>query len=107
MRTPHSRNFSLLAIAAVMALASLGAVAAPPSAGAAPLAPATEQAKGAVKKYTLETGIINGKMVFIDDRGQANPVLRANVGDTVEIRLKSGEGAQHDIAIPELKVQSQ
>lgn len=109
MRTPHSRNFSLLALAAAMALGSLGAAAAPPAASQAGAshAPATEQAKGAVKKYTLETGIVNGKMVFIDDRGQANPVLRANVGDTVEIRLKSGEGAQHDIAIPELKVQSQ
>ncbi|WP_096696240.1 copper-containing nitrite reductase [Polaromonas sp. AER18D-145] len=109
MRTPHSRNFSLLALAAAMALASLGAAAAPPAAtqSGASRAPATEQAKGAVKKYTLETGIVNGKMVFIDDRGQVNPVLRANVGDTVEIRLKSGEGAQHDIAIPDLKVQSQ
>ncbi len=109
MRIPHSRNFSLLALAAAMALASLGAAAAPPAASqsGASRAPATEQAKGAVKKYTLETGIVNGKMVFIDDRGQANPVLRANVGDTVEIRLKSGEGAQHDIAIPDLKVQSQ
>ncbi|MDO9259968.1 MAG: hypothetical protein Q7T98_08680, partial [Polaromonas sp.] len=80
MRTPHSRNFSLLALAAAMALASLGAAAAPPAAtqSGASRAPATEQAKGAVKKYTLETGIVNGKMVFIDDRGQANPVLRAN-----------------------------
>lgn len=109
MRTPHSRNFSLLALAAALALASLGAAAAPVAAtpsGASPT-PATEQAKGAVRKYTLETGIVNGKMVFIDDRGQANPLLRANVGDTVEIHLKSGEGAQHDIAIPDLKVQSQ
>lgn len=110
MRTRHSRNFSLLALAAAMALATVGAAAAPPTAiaqaGAAPV-PAATQAKGAVKKYALETGIVNGKMVFIDERGQANPVLRAHVGDTVEIRLKSGEGAQHDIAIPELKVQSQ
>lgn len=46
-------------------------------------------------------------MVFLDEKGQANPVLRANVGDTVEITIKSGEGAQHDIVIDELKVASQ
>lgn len=106
MRTRHSRLFSPLALAVALSVAAMGAAAAPPAGGASP-APAAEQAKGAVKKYVLETGIVNGKMVFIDDRGQVNPVLRAQVGDTVEIRLKSGEGAQHDIAIPDLKVQSQ
>ncbi len=45
-------------------------------------------------------------MVFIDAKGQVNPVLAAKVGDTVELVLKSGEGAEHDLLIPELNVAS-
>jgi len=67
---------------------------------------ATATAPSAAKRFVLETGIVDGKMVFIDDHGVANPVLRAAVGDTVELVLKSGEGAQHDLAIDELQVQS-
>jgi nitrite reductase (NO-forming) len=59
-----------------------------------------------VRKITLSTGIKDGKMVFLDEKGQANPALKAKVGDTVEITLSSGEGAQHDIVIPELNVAS-
>jgi nitrite reductase (NO-forming) len=108
MRTRIPNLMSPLALAVLLSLGASGAIAAAPAAmdqaqaAAKPAAPA----RAAVRQYTLETGIVNGKMVFIDDAGRANPVLRANVGDTVEIKLKSGEGAQHDIAIPELKVQS-
>jgi len=80
------------------------AVASAPAAAVAPAAAAGDAAT--VKRFVLETGIVDGKMVFVDDHGVANPVLRAAVGDTVEIVLKSGEGAQHDLAIPELEVQS-
>src|SRR5690606_9835514 len=44
---------------------------------------------------------------FLDERNQPNPVLRARIGDTVELRIGSGEGAQHDIAIPALNVASE
>ena len=64
-------------------------------------------AKTQVREYKLSTGLADGKMVFLDAKGGAvNPTLRANVGDTVEITISSGEGAQHDIVIPELAVKS-
>ena len=109
MRTRIPNLLSPLVLAVLMGLgapAALAATHAAPAHGGASIATAATAARGAVRQYQLETGIVNGKMVFIDESGRANPVLRANVGDTVEIKLKSGEGAQHDIAIPELKVQS-
>jgi nitrite reductase (NO-forming) len=64
-------------------------------------------AKAQVRAYTLSTGMAGGRMVFLDAKGGAiNPTLRANVGDTVEITVSSGEGAQHDIVFPELNVHS-
>lgn len=60
----------------------------------------------ATQKITLSTGIKDGKMVFLDAKGQANPTLKANVGDTIEITISSGEGAQHDIVFPALNVNS-
>src|SRR5262245_15390253 len=59
-----------------------------------------------LQKIILTTGLKDGKMVFLDEKGQANPKLKAEVGDTIEITLSSGEGAQHDIAIPDLNVAS-
>lgn len=70
------------------------------SGGTAAAAPA------AVKRYELHTNIVDGKMVFVDDKGQVNPTLAAHAGDTVEIVLSSGEGAEHDLVIPELNVAS-
>jgi nitrite reductase (NO-forming) len=58
------------------------------------------------KAIRLSTGIKDGKMVFLDEQGQANPKLRANVGDTIEITIGSGEGAEHDIVFPQLNVHS-
>ena len=72
--------------------------------------PAQKQAavkqSGVLQKVTLSTGIKDGKMVFLDARGQPNPTLKAKVGDTIEITISSGEGAQHDIVFPELNVKS-
>lgn len=62
--------------------------------------------KEAVRQFKMSTGLVGGKMVYLDAQGKPNPVLRANVGDTVEITIGSGEGAEHDFVIPELKVQS-
>lgn len=45
-------------------------------------------------------------MVFLDAQGKSVSTLRANVGETVEITLSSGEGAEHDLVIPELNVNS-
>ena len=60
-----------------------------------------------VQKIVLKTGMANGKMVYLDEKGTVNPVLRGKVGDTLEITVASGEGAEHDIVFPELGVKSE
>lgn len=61
---------------------------------------------GQVHRISLKTGLAGGRMVYLDEQGNVNPVLRGKVGDTLEITIASGEGAEHDIVFPELKVQS-
>lgn len=52
-------------------------------------------------RYTLRTGIAEGRMVFIgvggSIDGQVNPVLSAAEGQVVQVTLINGEGAEHDI----------
>ena len=93
------------ALAVLMAAAPFidasGATAVTPQAGATPPLAAAKTPKASeasqVRKITLKTGMAGGKMVYIDDKGAANPVIRGNVGDTIELTIASGEGAQHDI----------
>lgn len=95
---------SLTAIAAAICVLAF-----PPAADAAPKAAAKAGAAApaaTLKRYELQTNIVDGKMVFIDAKGQVNPVLAASTGDTVELVLKSGEGAEHDLLIPDLNVAS-
>src|SRR5690606_27956617 len=94
-----------LAIALVFGAAPFGA----------PLAQAAQHGQVAsvaptekvVHAIRLSTGMVDGKMVFLDAEGKPNPRLEARVGDTIEITIGSGEGAQHDIAIPELGIKSE
>ncbi|MGH6720073.1 MAG: copper-containing nitrite reductase [Alphaproteobacteria bacterium] len=62
-------------------------------------------------KYTLRTGIADGRMVFIGFGGAidglVNPELAAVEGDVVQITLINGEGAEHDIVLGESVVTSQ
>ena len=116
----HSPRRLPLLIAAAFATAALYPLAAPAAsqaashaspAAATTAAIATLAASGspenqAVRRYVLKTGIADGKMVYLDEHGKPNPVLRASRGDTVEIVLFSGEGAEHDISIPDLGVAS-
>ncbi len=97
--------------AAICVLATALSVQAQPASHAAHAAapsgnPRATAAPAAVKRYELHTNIVDGKMVFVDDKGQVNPALTASAGDTVEIVLESGEGAEHDLVIPELGVAS-
>ena len=91
-----------------LALASIGATAMTSATAAKPaaMAKASPAANQAVRKIALKTGMSGGKMVYIDAQGVVNPVLHANVGDTVELTLASGEGAEHDLVIPDLDVKS-
>lgn len=76
---------------------------APAPATATPPASANQSASSYVPglRYTLRTGIAEGRMVFIGVGGaidgQVNPVLSAAEGQGVQITLINGEGAEHDI----------
>lgn len=60
--------------------------------------------------FTLRTGIAEGKMVFIgatgDIKGVINPTLKVPSGAVVQINLINGDGAVHDIALPDFNVKS-
>ena len=55
-------------------------------------------------RYTLRSGIAEGRMVFIgvggEIDGKVNPVLTAAEGQVVQLTLINGEGAEHDIVFP-------
>ena len=61
-------------------------------------------------RYTLRSGIAEGRMVFLGVGGtidgQVNPVLSAAEGQVVQITLINGEGAEHDIVFPDQDVKS-
>jgi nitrite reductase (NO-forming) len=52
-------------------------------------------------RYTLRSGIADGRMVFIGVGGtidgQVNPLLSAAEGQVVQVTLINGEGAEHDV----------
>ncbi len=78
-------------------------------AAAAPAQPATPGDQRASvylteARYTLRTGIAEGRMVYLGVGGtidgQVNPILSASEGQTIQIILINGEGAEHDIVFP-------
>ncbi|KGO98848.1 copper-containing nitrite reductase [Novilysobacter defluvii] len=60
--------------------------------------------------FTLKTAIHEGRMVFVGDagaiKGEINPDLKVEEGAVVAITLVNGDGAMHDIAVPEFGAQS-
>jgi nitrite reductase (NO-forming) len=60
--------------------------------------------------FTLRTGIAEGRMVYIgvggDINGAVNPTLVVHEGETVQINLINGEGAEHDIVIDQYGARS-
>ncbi|MFN8481988.1 MAG: copper-containing nitrite reductase [Anaerolineae bacterium] len=60
--------------------------------------------------YTLRTSIADGKLGFMgvggDIDGKLNPTLRARPGDTVQVTLINGDGAEHDWVSPDFKAQT-
>src|SRR5690348_13670382 len=103
--------------AALLPGAGFAAAPAPTPAPAAAPAPAPADATQSMAMmshaiptvtYTLRTGIANGKMVYIgrggDIDGKVNPTLTVHEGDVVQITVLNGEGAEHDIVVPDLHV---
>ncbi|CAM5472298.1 Cell division protein FtsP [Afipia felis] len=95
--------------------ASTAQPAAKTPAAAAP-APAPQPRAGAVStylsdaKYTLRSGIADGRMVFLGVGGtidgKVNPILTAVEGQVVQVTLINGEGAEHDIVFPDQDARS-
>lgn len=60
--------------------------------------------------FTLRTGIAEGRMVFLgvggDISGKVNPTLNVHEGETVQINLINGEGAEHDIIVEQYAARS-
>lgn len=65
---------------------------------------------GQTVEYTLESAVVDGKMIFLGKGGEidgkTNPELKANLGDTVKLTFSSGEGAAHNFYIDELGLKS-
>jgi nitrite reductase (NO-forming) len=116
LKSAHDRDdviaYLLQATGGTPAAAS-GAPRSAPSAAPAPTAPAAPPVAISDMpdvNYTLRTGIAEGRMVFIGVGGkidgQADPVLTAAEGQTVQVTLINGEGAQHDVVFPDQRTQS-
>jgi nitrite reductase (NO-forming) len=61
-------------------------------------------------KYTLRSGIAEGRMVYIGVggaiEGKVNPVLTAAEGQVVQLTVINGEGAEHDIVFSDQDAKS-
>jgi len=117
LKTENERNAVIAYLASISGGASAAAAApkqaqAPAQKPAPAQAPAPQQqaaapsasASGAYLpgvRYTLRSGIAEGRMVFIGIGGtidgQVNPLLSAAEGQVVQVTLINGEGAEHDI----------
>jgi nitrite reductase (NO-forming) len=109
LKTENERNAVIAYVAASSSSATPAPAAAAPAAvaqqtpaapAASPNAPSTSSYVPGLR-YTLRTGIAEGRMVFIGVGGaidgQVNPVLSAAEGQGVQVTLINGEGAEHDI----------
>jgi nitrite reductase (NO-forming) len=78
---------------------------APSSAAATPAKSVSNAAYLTDARYTLRSGIAEGKMVYLgvggSIDGKANPVLTAAEGQVVQLTLINGEGTEHDIVFPD------
>jgi nitrite reductase (NO-forming) len=104
LKTENERRdvIAYLASSATAATSSPPAPTAPPQRGSVSYIPDI--------RYTLRSGIAEGRMVFIGSGGtidgQINPLLSAAEGQVVQITLINGEGAEHDIVFPDQNAKS-
>ncbi|HEY1153609.1 MAG TPA: copper-containing nitrite reductase [Pseudolabrys sp.] len=111
---------AFLAASKAAAGAAAPAAAAPAAQAAAPAPTATPPAAQAPArqvtaylsdaKYTLRSGIAEGRMVFLGVGGtidgKVNPILTAVEGQVVQVTLINGEGTEHDIVFPDQDARS-
>jgi nitrite reductase (NO-forming) len=123
LKTEHDRADVIAYMAApsgAVAAASRTAVQQPATAPGSATPPGASQAPQAAPganvgyvpdaKYTLRSGIAEGRMVYIgvggNIDGKANPILTAAEGQVVQLTLINGEGAEHDIVFPDQDAKS-
>jgi nitrite reductase (NO-forming) len=116
LKTDRDRKDVIAFLAAPAAPTGAPAVAntkaaAPSTSAAAPQAkPESNAAYFTDAKYTLRSGIAEGKMVYLgvggSIDGEANPVLTAAEGQIVQLTLINGEGTEHDIVFPDQDAKS-
>ncbi|HSA78268.1 MAG TPA: hypothetical protein VLG72_05355, partial [Nitrospirota bacterium] len=67
--------------------------------------------EGKLVEYSLLSTMTDGQMAFVGVgggiEGVKNPMLSANVGDTVRITLTGGDAVEHDVAFPDFNAQSE
>ena len=60
--------------------------------------------------FTLRSGIAEGRMVYIgaggEIDGKVNPLLMVHEGETIQINLINGEGAEHDVVVEQYAARS-
>jgi len=123
LKTDHDRADIIAFLAAAPGSGKIAAQAAAPQAQAVP-SPATSTPPSNVQpsktgddigyiadaKYTLRSGIAEGRMVYIgvggSIEGKINPLLTAAEGQVVQLTLINGEGAEHDIVFPDQDTKS-
>src|SRR5450631_1667735 len=87
-----------------------------PPTGSAPQSPTPSQGVSSMgdmhapTSFTLRSGVAEGRMVYIgvggDIEGKVNPLLMVHEGETVQINLINGEGAEHDIVVEQYAARS-
>jgi len=77
------------------------------------LPPAETQSAAAVTEnvaFTLETAVVEGRLVFIGLGGAidglVNPTLQVMPNDVVQVTLVNGDGVEHDIVFPDFSAAS-
>src|SRR5512140_951680 len=102
------RNFRLLSL--LLAFAVLISACANAKSNSAREA-SGDSGTGKVVEYGLTTAMTDGKMVFVGVGGGidgvTNPILSANVGDTVKITLSTSDGMEHNVIFPDFKAASE
>jgi nitrite reductase (NO-forming) len=118
LKTPQDRSDVIAFLAAPAASPAVQASSAPAAAAQPPAAPAQGQQTAPAPsvgyipdaRYTLRSGIAEGRMVYIGVGGavdgKVNPILTAAEGQVVQLTLINGEGAEHDIVFPDQDARS-
>lgn len=71
---------------------------------------AQAEANAPERVFTLRTGVADGRLAYIGVGGAidgiVNPDLTVHRGERVRIDIVNGDGASHDLALPDLAVQT-